>query len=311
MRTDVPRLLVAADGAELPGLVEAGIELVAARAASRFTLTFATQALPPGTFDDPERRFTLTDSRSRVPLLTGRADAVTADLLAGTTCVEGRDLAALFIDQALTETYANRPASDIAIDLAGRHDLTATVAVTTTPAGRLFGSDHALMAIATEWDLLSALASAEGFDLYVADTTLVFGPPAAQRAHALHPSDCIALRLTAAPAVARAVELTIRSWDVAGAQPVVHTATRGTGRARRQHLTRPNLTPEAAQRLADTILADLARFERTASVVMPGEATLGIGSLVTIGADRYRVATLGRDWGPAGYVQTLSLQASP
>ena len=310
MRSDIPRLGVTANGTEVPGLVDGTIELVAARAASRFTLAFASQSLPAGIFDDPDLRLTLTDSRSQQSMLTGRPDSVTIDRIGGTTVVEGRDLAALFIDQALTETYANRTASDIAADLAGRHDLSAAVQTTNTPAGRLFDADHALLALASEWDLLSALAAAESFDLYVADTTLTFGPPAPTAAYVLRLSDCMALRQTTAPSVARAVELTVRSWDAAGAQPVIHTSTRGSGAARRQHLTQPNLTPEAAERLADSILADLARFERTASLTMPGESTIGVGSLVTVETQSYRVAAVQRDWGAAGFVQTLSLVAA-
>lgn len=310
MRTDIPRLLVSLAGTEVPGLLDGMIEAVAARAASRFTLTFATQSLVPGIFDDPDGRLTLTNSRSQTPLLTGRPDSVTVDRIAGTTTIEGRDLAALFIDQDLTETYANRPASDIATDLANRHGLSAAVAATNTPAGRLFGSDHALLALATEWDLLSALAAAESFDLYVADTTLTFGPPRPSSPFNLSLSDCISLRQTTTPAIARTIELTVRSWDVAAAQPIVHTATRGQGTPRRQHLTRPNLTQETAGRLADSILADLARFERTAAVTMPGESMLGIGSVVSIGSDIYRVATLHRDWGTAGFFQTLFLLAA-
>ena len=309
MRTDIPRLIVSAQGGEVPGLIAGTIELVAARAAGRFTLTFATSALPDGTFDDPDVRITLTDSRSASAMLTGRADAVTVDRVGGTTSVEGRDLAALFIDQALTQTFANRPASDIALELAASHGLVAQVQATTTPAGRLFGADRSLLAVATEWDLLTALAGAEGFDLRVDGEALVFGPPAPADPFVLRLADCIALQQSTAPAVMRAVELTVRSWDVAGAQPVVHTARRGRGTARRQHLMRPNLTPADAARLADTILADLARFERTAVVTMPGESTLRIGSAVTIGADSYRVTTLERDWGRAGFVQLLQLQA--
>ena len=310
MLTDIPRLIVSANGAELPGLLEGTIDLVAARSASRFTLCFASHSVPSGTFDDPDLRLTLTDSRSQTIMLTGRPDSVAVDRIAGTTLVEGRDLAALFIDQALTETYANHTASDIAIDLAGRHELSAAVQPTTTPAGRLFNTDYALLALASEWDLLSALATAESLDLHVADTTLTFGPPAPASPYALRLSDCIALRQTATPAVARAVELTVRSWDVAGAQRVVHTATRGNGTARRQHLTRPNLTPEAAERLANSVLADLARFERTAVLTMPGESTIGLGSLVTVETQDYRVASLQRDWGHSGFVQTLSLVAA-
>ena len=310
MPSDIPRLAVAANGTELPGLLDATIDLVAARAASRFTLAFASQAVAANAFDDPDLRITLTDVRSQQPMLTGRPDSVTVDRIVGTTVVEGRDLAALFIDQALTETYANRTASDIASDLANRHGLSAAVQATTTPVGRFFNTDHALLALASEWDLLSALADAESFDLQVVDTTLTFGPPSPANSYALRLSDCIALRQTTAPAVARAVELTVRSWDAASAQPVVHTATRGKGRSRRQHLTRPNLTPEAAERLAERVLADLARFERTASLTMPGESTIGIGSVVSVEAEDYRVAALQRDWGPAGFVQTLSLVAA-
>lgn len=310
MRTDIPRLIVSAEDAEVAGLMEGTIELVSARAASRFTLTFATSALPSDAFDDPDRQFTLTDARSAAPMLTGRADSVTVDRIGGTTTVEGRDLAALFIDQALAQTYANWTASDIATELASSHGLSAAVATTATPAGRLFRADHALMAVATEWDLLSALATAEGFDLYVAGNTLVFGPPAPADPFVLRLADCIALHQTTAPAVARAVELTVRSWDVAGARPVTHTARRGRGKARRQHLTRPNLTPDGAAQLAETILADLARFEKTAAVTMPGENMLGIGSPVVIGADSYRVATLTRDWSTAGFVQVMQLQAA-
>ena len=306
MALDTP--IVAAAGDTLDGLIEVTIRVTAARAAARATLVFATQSLPPGALADPELRLTLTVPDGP-PLLTLRPDTITTDLIGGTTTLEGRDLASLLIDQTLSETFANRTASDIATDLAGRHGLTAEVTATTTPVGRLFRSDRALLSLASEWDLLCALADAEAFDLLVAAEMLIFAPLPQSAAISLRRTDCIAVQRTASPSISRAIELTVRSWDPARAAAVTHTATRGQGIARRQHLMRPNLTDADAAALAERTLADLARFERTAVLTMPGETTITTRSTIDLEGVAYRVAALDREWGASGFTQTLELTA--
>jgi hypothetical protein len=225
-----------------------------------------------------------------VSLVQGNADTVGIDPIAGTLIVEGRDYAAALIEARTNETFANRTASEIAMLLAARHALTPDVQATTTPVGRYWELEHDSLTLdagarmTTEWDLLATLAGWEGFDLWVSGTTLHFRPPATvlpppvlsatPLAGAL--PDFRALRLDRALSFAGNIIVTVKSWHSRFGSGTVQTATLTRDGAATQNFVfvAPNLTPEAAQRLAQQRLAELASHELLLRAEMPGELAL-------------------------------------
>jgi hypothetical protein len=111
-------------------------------------------------------------------LIYGQADTIDYDIAQDVITVHGRDLTRVFIDAKTTEKFQNQTSSQIATTLAKRRGLTPNVTATKTKAGAYYDIEHVnLMDERTEWDILSFLAQQEGFNVYVKDQTLYFGPP--------------------------------------------------------------------------------------------------------------------------------------
>ena len=302
-----PALSVLANGGELGGVTEARVVAVNNFGADRFTVRAALSAADPAAWQgdaiDLEIRIGLDGAWAS--LIEGAVDAIEIDPVRFTLTLTGRDYTAAFIEAKTQEAFQNQTSSQIATLLAGRHGLDAAVTGTTTPVGRYYEIEHDSITLnqfaraTTEWDLLSFLARQEGFDLYVQGTTLHFEQPdggSAQPA-ALTPLDCVDLGLHRALTLARDIEVTVKSWNskqqTAFTQTARATGRGGSGRggsgrgasgggtrsgmqAQKQSyvIVRPNLTPDQALQLAQSILADLSRHERVVTLTMPGE--LGI-----------------------------------
>ncbi len=232
----------------------------------------------------------LTPLGGYVSLVQGNADTVGIDPVAGSLILEGRDYAAALIAARTSETFANRTASEIATLLAARHGLAPDVQATTTPVGRYWELEHDSLTLdagaraTTEWDLLATLAGWEGFDLWVSGSTLHFRPPDATLPPPLlsvtptagRLPDFRALRLDRALSFAGSIIVTVKSWHSRLGAGTVQTAslTRDAGAAQNFVFVVPNLTPEAAQRLAQQRLAELASHELLLRAEMPGELAL-------------------------------------
>lgn len=277
-------------------------------------------------------------------LLTGTVDTIAIDMAAGTAYLTGRDFSALFVDTLTAESFANQTASEIAQTLALRHGLDPVVTATQTPAGRYYQDGHDLFSLhqsnaaVTEWDLLSALAEAEGFDLFVQNKSLFFAPPLQEARPTLWQwmpgglagTTMSTLRLERSLALARDIVVTVQSWNSREARMVtqtvrasalgtVHWTTVPTGgNAATYVLIRPNLSAEQAMALATNTLADLTRHERVILATMPGELDLAPRSLVTLdGTDTdfdqiYVVDEIVRRISPqGGFMQTVRCVNTP
>lgn len=289
--TRAPRLRVLVDGDDLPGVVSAEVASNNHLAADRFRVQVAAGAGGLDAADAAAVRFDVQVGLdgSWTSLLVGEADSISVDPLRGVIDIEGRDLSALLIDTRLDETFANQTASEIVSTLAGRHGLQVAATGTDTLVGRYYQSEHdqtttgTFSKVLSEWDLLAFLAGREGYDLFMEGDVLRFAPQGGGGLVVIEPSDCLSLSLEHALGMARAIEVTVRSWDQRGAQAVVQAA-RGGGKGRpwRHAVVRPNLPPDEAQRLAERVLADLVRHERTVSLSMPGELDLTPRSSVAL-----------------------------
>ena len=325
-----PRVRVLADGVELGGVIDAQVASNSHFSADRFRVRLAAGAGVLEAVDLPGVRFSVEAGLDGdwAPLVLGEADSVVFDPVRRVVEVSGRDLAALLVDSAVDEVFANRTAGEVATELAGRHGLRAEVAATGTLVGRYYQNEHERMTlgrsarVTTEWDLLAFLAGREGFDLFVEGDVLRFGPRVAAEPVVMQPGDCVGVRLEHALGMARQIEVTVRSWDQAGAQAVVQVARGGGatggkagGRVWKQGVVRPNLPADEAQRLAERVVSDLVRHERVVVLTMPGELGLSARSVVRLeGTDSawdrdYAVSEVTRQVGVRqGFVQTVRLQ---
>lgn len=326
MASDVraPSLRVTLDGIDLPGATAADISSNNHFAADRFHVQFAAQALPEAVLHIPGQQLEILVGLHGLwrSLLIGSADAVRYDPTIGLVEVEGRDLSSLLIDTQTDETFANRTASEIATILAGRHELGALVDPTATAVGRYYQSEHDHVTLGrfakttTEWDLLAFLASREGYDLFMDGATLRFGAPAIDNIKVLTPGDCTKLQLEHCVGLARPITVTVKSWNTRSADVTISAvSSAGLGQPSLRTITRPNLTPDSAQRLAEQSINDLKRHEWAASVLMPGELALTPRSQVVIAATgtawdrRYRISEITRHLDfKRGFTQRLSLQ---
>ena len=111
-------------------------------------------------------------------LIVGQVDAVDLNMASRAIELTGRDLSAHFIDNKTAPgAYRNQTASDVAKMLAEKYGLKAEVSSTTTKVGTYWDQDHiGLTDQRSEWDVLTYLASQEGFIVYVRGHTLHFGP---------------------------------------------------------------------------------------------------------------------------------------
>ncbi len=289
-----PRLRVVVGGVPLANATDATIISSGGFAADFFRVRAAVSA-DAATWDWPvpisvNVQIALGPMGSFVSVVQGQADAIGFDPIAGTLTIEGRNNAAALIEARTQETFANRTSSEIATILAGRHGLIADVQATTTPVGRYWELEHDRLTLdagsraTTEWDLLVTLAGWEGFDLWVTGSTLHFRPtpvlpmpPTLSAAPtAFGPPDFIRLRLDRAMSFAGDIVVTVKSWHSRMGSGTVQVAQteRDAGVSQGYVLVAPNLTPDAAQQMAQRRLAELLSHELCLRAEMPGELTL-------------------------------------
>ena len=328
-----PRIVVLADGAPLPNLMDADISANAHFAAARFRLRLA---LDPVTAAGLLQAGSILDIQLALggpptSLLQGEADTVTLDVLNQTVDIEGRDLTARLLDARTQETFSNQTASQIAETLAARHGLIPDITSTSTLAGRYYSAEHDRITLGqfsratTEWDLLTFLAGREGFEVYVSGQTLTFAPlPTTAPVLVLTPAQCLDLQLRQVLTLARDLEVTVKSWNTRQQAAFTQTARSaarsgsGAGPAQRIVVVRPNLSPNDALQLAQRILADLSAHERVVLAELPGEVSLSARAQVLLsgtGTDFdqvYYIAELDRTFSAEqGFTERLRLKNTP
>lgn len=242
-------------------------------------------------------------------LFLGQVDDVEMDLAAGTLTITGRDLSARMIDTKTTQKWPDHTSSWIAQQIAQQNGLTPQVTETSTPVGQFYDDGYvAVTRSIPEWDLLKFLAEQEGFDCYVTGQTLYFGPPQADNdqnpiqiqvvqsgAAGIITMNGTYLRLRRSLTLAKDIGVTVLSHSVKTGKAVKAVATRAgstsTGSSssssaaeKKQSyvIRRPNLTAEQAQALANSILSDITKFERTFEVELAGDQTINVRRMVQI-----------------------------
>lgn len=323
-----PRLRVLANSAVMGGVLEASVSSSSHYAADRFRLRAALSSVDPAVLSAADLQIAIGVDTGFSSLIIGLADRIDIDAVHGTVEIEGRDFCAGLIEARIQQTFSNQTSSEIALGLAQGQGLLAEVTQTTTPVGRYYQSEHDQVALdqfcraTTQWDLLVFLAQHEGFDVWVAGSTLYFQPTAVPPvSRTILPSECIGLRMQRALTLANDIEVVVKSWNShqqsAFVQVARQTGPRAGGSARTQRYVyvRPNLLADQALQLAQRILADLSRHERVVQMTMPGELVLTPRSRVAIagtGTDFdqvYQVAEIERELSvERGFVQQLKVK---
>ncbi len=308
-----PGLAVLANGIPLAAPLSADIVSNNHHAADRFRVTAALPTPADAAFWSTTADIALDirialDGGAPASLIQGDVDSVEIDAITGLLHLAGRDRTAALIEARTQETFANRTASEIAALLAARHGLTADVTATATPVGRYWELEHDSITLdqfsraTTEWDLLTTLAAHEAFDVWVGEGALHFHPmtslttnpvPTAilrSTASLAGPPNVTALRLERSLTLARDIEVTVKSWHSRQQAAFVQTARGGSGprggKALRYVYVVPNLTPDAALKLARNRLAELTRHERVVIAEMPGDLLLAPRMAIALAGSR-------------------------
>jgi len=277
---EAPRLRLSIGGVPVDGVVALEVESVGCFAADRFSVTCALGGRVGYFTALGKQDVTIevaAEGAGYVTLLVGQLDNVRVDLGRYEAVLAGRDLAARLIDAEIAETFANQTASQIAVTLAGRHGMTPNVTETSTPVGQYYELDHARSALAvhartaTEWSLLTQLAQAEGFALWVSGEVLNFGPWPEAAPVLVTPANVSALAFDMINALPVAV--TVKSWNTRNKAVVSQSQGNGAGTT----LVRPNLTAAQARALAAAQLTVLGQHEVVMSATMPGDVVLRPG----------------------------------
>lgn len=289
MPVEAPRIRLSIGGVQVDEVVALEVESVGYFAADRFSVVcalagragyFAALGKVDVTIE------VAADGVGYATLLVGQLDNVRVDLGRNEVVLAGRDLAARLIDAEISETFANQTASQIALTLAGRHGLTPNVTATSTQVGQYYQLDHARSALAaharsvTEWSLLTQLAQAEGFALWVSGEALNFGVWPQVAPIPVMPENFLALSFDMINALPAAV--TVKSWNTRNKAVVSQSHGNGVGTT----LVRPNLSAVQARSLATAQLTALGQHEVVMNATMPGDTMLRPGmTLALAGTD--------------------------
>lgn len=295
-----PRLRVLTNGALAPNPISADINSNNHYAADRFGVVLGLAGRSAARWCAAtdllvDVQMSLDAGLGWTSLVQGSVDTVEYDPLADTIRLLGRDLTAGLIEARTQETFANQTASEIAKTLAGRHGLDPDIATTSVLVGRYWELEHDRITLdqfgraTTEWDLLVTLAQHEGFNVWVSGTTLHFRPADQSggvsaifraSASAAGPANVTGLHLERTLTLARDIEVTVKSWNSHQKTAFIQVArasaksTTSNSVLQKYVYVVPNLTPDAALKLAQQRRADLTRRERVISVDLPGELHL-------------------------------------
>ena len=256
-----------------------------------------------------ERKGMLLDLRVSVDgaersLILGEADELSIRPATGAIEISGRDLTARLIDNKIQQAFKNKTSSEIAIELAARRGLTPIVDATATPVSRYYSNDHDQVSNdqfsrgSTEWDLLTYLAQQEGFDVFVVGTDLHFEKavdPATAEPYSVkwdqtgRSGDVIDMHLERSLTLAKDVVVLVRSWHSGKGHAFTKSSPPGAskgavnqGKAQRYVVTRPNLTEDQAQQLANNMREDITKHERRIEFHVPGEVTLSPRDIISL-----------------------------
>lgn len=243
-------------------------------------------------------------------VFVGEADNSYVEPASGLVMMTGRDLSGRLIDKKTTRQFSNYTASQLAILLANENNLTPVVTPTTTKLGTFYVLDQTLMARErSQWDLLVAAASAEGFVVYVEGDKLIFKPlpdeqsnpyviywQPATNAFSSPVSNAIKLTFERDMILAQGVKVVVRvPYNTqTGNAFTVSASTENSGRVRSKGLPAPNgkkqvysyvksgLTKDQALQFARNTLRNIGIHSVTAVATMIGDSTIKKDTVIKV-----------------------------
>ncbi|MPZ49089.1 MAG: VgrG-related protein [Dehalococcoidia bacterium] len=266
------------------------------------------------------------DLKSDEPVFTGEVTAIELDVGMGgsiTMRIRCYDRAHRLHRGRHTRVFLQVKDSDIAVQIAGELGLQTDIQVTSGV------EDWVLQNGQTNWEFLQERAARNGFELQVRDKSLVFKPPPSTERQPVTlrwNQELLSFRatMTTGDQVNR---VEVRGWDPINKEVVIGTAERPKGlpkvgesrtggevaqsafqKPTTMLLSRqPIYDQEQAQRLAQSVLDELAGSFITAQGVAMGDPRLQLGSKVTmesIGTQfsgEYSVTQISHNYEPEGY----------
>lgn len=240
-----------------------------------------------------------------VSLIYGRVDDVEIDHREATLTLPGRDLTAAFIDTKTTLQFQNLTSSQAAAQLAASHGLNVSGPATTTRIGTLYKYDHVDMHDQrSEWDILTWLASQEGFACYVQGKTLYFGPrpPPPPEPYELRwevdengnpTANVKGLQTSRSLTVAKGLTVVVRSWNKGRSNRIVAyypSKGKGTqagkatpfGNQQVYLIDRGGLDQAGALRLAQETFKELTQHEMKLRARLPADNILTQTAMVRL-----------------------------
>ena len=253
-------------------------------------------------------------------IIEGYCDSVYLDPVMGFVQIDGRDHSALLLDTKTPTDFQNQTSSDIVRTLAETHDLNPVIVQTSSYAGRRYGDNHNVTSLlqftklASDWDVLVALAEAEGFDIFVDGKNLYFQPRDARSKVAVDISyaDLIGCRMERLLTLAEAANVTVKSWNSSDGTIVSETAGTHGQQGPRFTVIRPNLSPPQASAVAQQMAREMDQQSMTVELTMPGDCSLAARQAIrllgtnTVFDQIYQIEAIHRRFRPAlGFTQVV------
>lgn len=238
-------------------------------------------------------------------VFVGDCDKMVIDPLRMTATFTGRDLSSRLIDTKTSNKYPSQTASNIAIQLAQKHNLTPVVTATSGNVGTLYDNSQALLSKeTTEWDLLCYLAQQYNYVVYVINNNLYFTPkPAIQntkpyvlqyqpptKLYGTPIYNGMTLSMSRSLTVAKDVHVTVRVpystlsgfSAIAVAGKTNKSIKSSTAGIQNYVYTIPGLTQAQAQAKAMQLLKDISANELEINTSLPANNILQKSSLISV-----------------------------
>jgi phage protein D len=335
-----PKVSACLNDVTVDSVMRLDVNLSGSRKSSRFELTMSTLGLGVPLWLPQSSPAPITvsisvsdaDDDTNSCILEGLADSVAFDPINHVARIEGRDYSSVLVSSSFQGSYCNQTSSEIANQIANRHGFTPIITTTSMLVGSYQNNDHnqvllnAHSHVLSEWDLLSELATKEGFELFVTGTNLVFAPVASLQVNyvTLALSDIKSIRLHQECSLSGQNTVTVKSWNSwlgqalyyadgqTTDQSVTNPLALGCDAGIEIALVKPNLTSQSVQKIAQDYAARLQQQSTSVEIVIPGEVSLqpfDIVSITGIGygfESDYLVRTVRRQFSPtAGFVDFI------
>jgi hypothetical protein len=245
--------------------------------------------------------------------MSGSVDLMDIDPITARVNLSGRDLTSRLIDTKITQIYSNDTASNIAIKLARKHNLTPVVTPTTGNVGRFFknfetNAQNLITKQITEWDLICFLAQQSGYVVFVRQQSLYFAPfPADVEAayvinyqppqfkggspnffgmdlrfkRSLTLANDVQVNVTV-PANPQTGKSFVKTAKYVRRPRGVRKIPQPTGTIQKYNFIMAGLTPEQAQQQANTLAQNITLHEIVMTANLPGDNRLRKDSLLTV-----------------------------